>query len=119
VETVLRKPANQDVMVELMRALAAYSAGLPDRKRLTTIAEIEQEVEARMSDDDRGGLAGLLQEIPEYAHHIRAALFLSLLDEPVLDPVFSRTDAIGTVMRSKLQPLIEPVREQIGVLRGP
>jgi len=35
----------------------------------------------------------------------------------VLDPVFSRTDAIGTVMRKKLKPVTEPMHEQIEVLR--
>jgi hypothetical protein len=118
VETVLRKPANQDVMVELMRAVAAHSAGLPCRMRVNTIAAIEQEVDIMMQGARDEELANLLREVPGYAHHIRAVLFLSLLDEPVLDPVFSRTDAIGTVMRTKLRPLIEPVQKQIGILRG-
>jgi hypothetical protein len=119
VAAVLRKPANQDVMVELMHAVAAYSATLPlGGKRYTAIAAIEQQVDALLNDDSVNELTVLLQAVPESVHHIRAMLFLSLLDEPALDPVFSRTDAIGTVMRTKLRPLIEPVQQQIGVLRN-
>ena len=47
---------------------------------------------------------------------IRAMIFLSLIDEPVVDPVFSKTDAIGTVMRKKLQPVSEPILQQVEVL---
>jgi len=45
-------------------------------------------------------------------------LFLAMLGEPVLDSVFSRTDAIGTVMRKKLQPVTEPIHEHIKILRN-
>jgi hypothetical protein len=118
VETVLAKPSNQDVMVELLHALAAYSAQLPlPKQRFETIAAIEQEVDSLLSGQVRE-IDELLREAPAAMHHIRALLFLALLDEPVLDPVFSRTDAIGTVMRSKLRPLTGPVQEQISVLRG-
>jgi hypothetical protein len=44
-------------------------------------------------------------------------LFLALLHEPVLDPVLSRTDAIGTVMRKKLGPVTGPIQEQIDILK--
>jgi hypothetical protein len=46
-------------------------------------------------------------------------LVLALLGESVLNPVFSKTDAIGTVMRKKLKPLIDPIHEQIDILKSP
>jgi hypothetical protein len=119
VESVLAKPANQDVMVELMRALAGYSAGLPlARCRVTTIDDIERETDRILQSPTDSQLSELLRAIPDNVHHIRAMLFLAALDEPVLDPIFSRTDAIGTVMRKKLQPLVEPVMQQLRVLRS-
>jgi hypothetical protein len=45
-------------------------------------------------------------------------LILALLGEAVLNPVFSRTDAIGTVMRKKLRPVSVPIQEQIELLSG-
>ncbi len=129
VEVVLKKPANQDVMVELMHALEAYSAGLPfEKQRKFGIADV-----ARIAGDSTGNpdaglncadesaglcLQALFQTLPDDEHYIRAMLFLAMLGEPVLDPVFSRTDAIGTVMRKKLKPVTEPIHEQIRILRN-
>jgi hypothetical protein len=64
-------------------------------------------------------LQHLLQACPDSAHHVRAMLILALLGEAVLNPVFSRTDAIGTVMRKKLKPVTEPINEQINSLKLP
>ena len=62
-------------------------------------------------------LQALCQALPDDTDYIRAMLFLAMLGEPVLDPVFSRTDAIGTVMRKKLKPVTDPIGEQIKILR--
>jgi len=124
VENVLKKPANQDVVVELMHALAAHARTLPlPRTRLACVEDIEAEVDRLIAGPEQGGdaqreLAAVLQALPGNVHHIRAMLFLGLLDEPVLDPVFARTDAIGSVMRRKLAPVTEPVLQQITILRG-
>ena len=122
--TVLKKPSNQDVMVELMHAMAAYAGSLPvTRQRKFDITDV-----ARLSGELRGGpvadagaqqqLQALADALPDGERYIRAMLFLALLGEPVLDPVFSRTDAIGTVMRKKLKPVTEPINEQIRILRN-
>jgi hypothetical protein len=122
--TVLKKPSNQDVMVELMHAMAAYANSLPvTRPRKFDITDV-----ARLSGELCGGpvadadaqqhLQALADALPDGERYIRAMLFLALLGEPVLDPVFSRTDAIGTVMRKKLKPVTEPINEQIRILRN-
>ncbi|MGD2112906.1 MAG: hypothetical protein PVI50_05940 [Gammaproteobacteria bacterium] len=124
VEHVLTKPSNQDVVVELMHALAAHARGLPlPRRRLTGVEEISTQVEHLIDAAEQGdamlqALAGLLQALPGNVHHVRAMLFLGLLDEPVLDPVFAGTDAIGSVMRKKLKPVTETVFQQIAILKG-
>ncbi|MEZ5540787.1 MAG: sulfur reduction protein DsrS [Pseudomonadota bacterium] len=119
VEQVLHKPSNQDVMVELMHAMAAHARALPTR-RPTGSTEIAAEVErqlgaARVED---AALTAVLQALPGHVHHIRAMLYLGLLDEHVLDTVFAGTDAIGSVMRKKLKPVTEPLFEQIAILKG-
>jgi len=43
---------------------------------------------------------------------------LSAIGEPLVAPVFARSDAIGTVMRRKLEHITQPLLEQIAVLRG-
>ena len=124
VGAVLKKPSNQDVMVELMHAMAAYSCSLPvtmPRKfHINDVARLSVEPGggALADADARQYLQALQDALPEGESYIHAMLFLAMLAEPILDPVFSRTDAIGTVMRKKLQPLTEPINEQIRILRN-
>lgn len=120
-ETVLRKPNNQDVMVALMEAIREYflDAACPGA-RLQDIAEIDAQVGIRCSDCTRcePHLAELLQTLPEAEALVRAALSLSAVGERLVAPVFARTDAIGTVMRRKLEPITQPLLKQLAVLRG-
>jgi hypothetical protein len=122
VGAVLKKPSNQDVMVELMHAMAAYSCSLPvtmPRKfHINDVARLSVEPGdgALVDADARQYLQALLDALPEGKKYIHAMLFLAMLAEPILDPVFSKTDAIGTVMRKKLQPVTEPINEQIRIL---
>jgi hypothetical protein len=129
VEAVLKKPSNQDVMVELMHAIEAYSAALPvgkqrkfdisDVARMSGVPGGAADAGLNCTDESAGQcLQALFQALPDDEQRIRAMLFLALLGEPVLDTVFSRTDAIGTVMRKKLKPVTEPIHEQIRVLRN-
>ena len=125
VETVLKKPANQDVMVELMHALDTHAASLAlDEYKRSDIEAIVRRAELMMAGEvDANGelnqsLQQLLQAHPDGVHHICAMLVLALLGEAVLNPVFSRTDAIGTVMRKKLKPVTDPIHEQITILKS-
>ena len=123
VDAVLKKPSNQDVMVELMHALEKHAAGLLlDEYKNSDIEAIVHEVDmltgAEAVDAIPGELQALIDAWPEGGYCIRAMLILALLGEKVLNPIFSRTDAIGTVMRKKLKPVTEPIQEQIAVLRS-
>jgi hypothetical protein len=125
VAAVLHKPLNQDVVVELLHAIAAYSAHLPIAGTYLT----EMDTIAALADVllDGGEAAGteaarqlleLLLAVPEARSRVRAMLILAMVNEPLVNPVFSRTDAIGTVMRKKLHPVSDPIQEQIDLLTG-
>jgi hypothetical protein len=125
VQTVLDKPSNQDVVVELLQAIAAYSAHLPIAGTcLTEMDTIAALADALLDGDEAVGtevarqLAALLLAVPEARSQVRAMLMLAMVNEPLVNPVFSRTDAIGTVMRKKLRPVSGPIQEQIDLLRG-
>lgn len=124
-ETVLDKPSNQDVMVELLHAIAGYFATVrideqrhEDLDEITAIAVAATSAGSDTSGDHSTLLKELIEAAPELLAHIRAMVFLSLVDEPVVNPVLSRTDAIGTVMRKKLKPVIEPLQQQIAILKN-
>ena len=125
VGTVLKKPANQDVMVELMHALDRHAVSLAleqykcrDIEDIVRMAQSMMAGEVDTNSELNQSLHALIQAYPEGAQRIQAMLILALLGESVLNPVFSRTDAIGTVMRKKLKPVTDPVHEQITILKS-
>lgn len=120
VETVLQKPSNQDVIVELFLAIDSYFDSLHmDTHKCEDMNEILQSVDEALAAC-RGGqdaLGDVLSAIPELDQQVRAMLVLSNVDEALVNPIFSRTDAIGSVMRKKLLPVSKPLQEQINILR--
>jgi hypothetical protein len=64
-------------------------------------------------------LQAVLDSAPEARDALRAMLCLSRLGFAVVRPVFSRSDAIGSLMRRKLEPIIGPMREQLAALQQP
>lgn len=121
VETVLAKPANQDVVVALFHAIAAYFCAIRrnDSGR-QSIEEIHTAADNMLVNSAVPGhaLGEVLGCVPGMEREVRAMLVLSMVDEPLVDPVFSRTDAIGTVMRRRLQPVFEPLQRQVDILRN-
>ena len=110
-------------MVELMHALENYAADLPlDEYKNTDIDAIVRGVEVLTGAEPVAGVHESLQQLIDAwsggLRYIRAMLVLALLGEKVLNPIFSRTDAIGSVMRKKLKPVTEPLHQQIDVLRS-
>jgi hypothetical protein len=124
-ETVLRKPANQDVMVALVESLERYFASVADAgPRLQTMDEILQKVEglvagAQPVDSQRPAqVQAVLRMLPQLRRELYAMLVLSEVGEPLVAPIFARTDAIGSVMRRRLEPVTGPLLQQIAILRG-
>ncbi len=118
---VLSKPSNQDVVVELLLAIADYFESLRmDTRKHEDMEEILQYAEEVLATcRERGNALGdVLSAIPELKQQVCAMLVLSNVDEPLVNPIFSRSDAIGSVMRKKLKPVSEPLHEQINILRN-
>ncbi|MBU1190166.1 MAG: sulfur reduction protein DsrS [Gammaproteobacteria bacterium] len=121
VETVMSKPNNQDVVVALLDAIQAFFRSVADPgERLPDIDSILVQAKARCNgaDNEDPELTLLLSKLPELAPAIQAMLILSAIGEQLVSPIFARTDAIGTVMRRKLEPITGPLLEQIAILRG-
>ncbi len=120
-ETVLKKPSNQDMVVILFETIREYFAAV--RPNNVAYQDMEQMLTDAATYVDTAAsrpaeLTQLLELQPELAQACKAMLGLSLLDHDMLTPVFSRTDAIGTVMRRKLEHIITPLLQQIAVLRN-
>ena len=112
----MKKPSSQDVVVALMEAIEDYfsSMRLSERpsQEINELLESAEKVCAECgnhSDD----LLEVLQVAPELKPMLKAMLTLSWMGEKALNPIFSKTDAIGSAMRRKLEPLFTPLNEQL------
>ena len=121
VEAVMKKPSNQDVVISLFKTIREYFE--PIRPNDVEYQDIEMllddsnkyiDVAAIQLDD----LKAVLELSPKLSSFIKATITLSLVGESLTSPVFSRTDAIGSLMRKKINHLTVPLLTEIAVLRG-
>lgn len=117
----LRQPVNKEVCSALLNAVGRYFGPL---RRLdgevSDIAWLMQEADAWCEGED-GSCADLSQvraACPELASELRAMLVLAHTSEALATQIFARTDAVGSLLRRKLEPLTVPLQEQVAVLRG-
>jgi hypothetical protein len=115
-EAILRKPSNQEVVCALMNAMGNYFSDhqMPEQG--------EQDIHALLSHAEsvckEGEAAAVIAALPELQAEVLALQVLAGISDEVCTPVFARTDAIGTVMRKKLEPVTTPIFEQFATLRG-
>ena len=118
-EEVLRRPEDQDVVVALLNALAAFFFTVRPASCGGSVEAILAETEALCAGDAMPvDLRTLLNTAPELANEVRAMLALSCMNAEVAAPVLARTTATGTLMRKKLEPVAVPILQQMAVLRG-
>jgi len=121
---ILKRPANQDVVVSFLEAIDTYFSGLrlSDFHYRSVEAIIEQvdaalngyESEMEINKD----IDELLQSLPALKNELRSMLILAHTGVPVINPIFAVTDSVGSVMRKKIEPISTPVVECLKVLQG-
>ena len=121
VEAVMKKPSNQDVVISLFHAMKEYfkcirpnDAEYQDIDIL--ISDVNKYIDVTATQNEE--LKQILNSVPELVEIIKAILILSLLDESLLGPIFSRTDAIGSLMRKKIAHITTPLLNEISLLTG-
>ena len=117
--TVIKKPANQDVVVALLEAIESYFAplrpALPPSAEMSELVEQANQACAGKSID---AINAVLEVASETENLLEAMLALSWVGVHLVNPIFARTDAIGTVMRRKLEPVSTPILELLQILGG-
>ena len=107
----LSKPVNQDMVVALLNVIRDYFSELnPQRQYFETPHLLQTHY---LQQVDRDAVAALRTYNPQLAQLMENCLFLSLIDEHRVTPVFTVSDAIGSLMRRKILPLMEPVQQQL------
>jgi hypothetical protein len=122
-EIVVNKPNNQDVVVEMLGAIQGYFNDVcpnsdPQANMETIIDDAESLCDVPAVCETTTAIQEVLAVAPELRTEIRAMLVLAMTAEPVIIPIFSRTDAIGSVMRKNIEPVIRPILQQFAQLRG-
>lgn len=114
-----RRPADQDVVNAWLNAIGRYFAAArvytDERQYLEQVLE---EAEALCAGEGDAAIAELVAAVPALRDEVRAMLALAHVDEAAVTPIFARTDAVGSVMRKKIEPVTRVLLEQMAVLRG-
>lgn len=120
VESVMKKPSNQDVVISLFNTVNDYftsirpnDAGYQDIDVLIKDANKYVGITATQFED----LRVILESYPELSDMVKSIITLSLIGESLTSPVFSRTDAIGSLMRKKIDHITSPLLNEISILK--
>lgn len=123
IETVLSKPANQDVVVALFEAIEAYFREIrPHNERRRDIEQILAEAKqfCAVSDSCRykDEIDSIKSRLPEVMPLLESLFMLACVGEQLIAPIFATTDAVGSVMRRKIEPVTKPISQHVGFLLG-
>jgi hypothetical protein len=122
VEDALKKPGNQDVVVSLLEAISKYFGTIiPEQFTEDDIEAICVEADSLCCSNNKviDEVMTLLDGSSENAQgYLSAMTVLACLSVKLVNPIFARSDAIGTVMRKKIKPVTDPVFEQLKTLRS-
>jgi hypothetical protein len=120
-DKLLRYPADQDVVLVLLEAMSSYFTDLRTQHSCEgeSIEIIAHNVALFMANQaNDSALNQLLKTAPELENEVRAMLVLSCIDANVATPILAQTTATGSLMRKKLEPLFNPILQQLAVLTG-
>lgn len=120
-EEIMRRPENQDVVVALLTAVAAYFSALRpgiSNRRCSVEAALAHAETLCADNEQPEQIRELLKAVPELAGEIRAMIALACMGAEVATPVLALTTASGTLMRKKLEPVITPILQLFAALRG-
>ena len=111
---VMKKPANQDIVVALLEAIESYFATVcPATPASSEMSELVEQANQSCAEKTVPAINEVLEVAPKSAALLQAMLALSWVGVHLVNPVFARTDAIGTVMRRKLEPVSGPILDML------
>lgn len=114
----LRRPADQDIVTALLNTIGHYFCDLRlGCVRLRSMADLDAAVAARLADG-QDAVAPLLAALPALRREVEAMLFLAEVSEAAVTDIFAHSDAVGSVMRGRIEPVVKPILARMAVLRG-
>ena len=121
IEAVLKKPANQDVVVALFEAIEGrFNSIRPhDEKRRDinqVLAEAKDYCAECSNDEDKKAFDEINNLSLDLTMMLENLIVLSCVGEQLIAPIFATTDAVGSVMRRKIEPVTKPLTHCLNLL---
>ncbi len=115
VATVLYKPPNQDVVTATFDCLRDYCAPLrPEGDPKLPLAQVEADAEACLTGKQAPApVREVLSAYPRAREDIRAMRILSGVGYGMIRPVLNDPTTLGSLMRRRLKPVVDPLQAQI------
>lgn len=110
-QKALARPPNQDVVVALLNAVGQGFALPGTGASFRTLDELEGDVDVLPAQAQ-------WEENPDFAEFRRSVLCLARVGERLLDPIFGVSDAVGSVMRRRIEPVVQPIKGYLECLSG-
>lgn len=116
-EAQLQHPVDKYTVAALMDIIGNYFR--PARCAAEPAREIDAVLKCTetLMASARDELKTLLEGVPELRNEIGAMLTLAHAGERLVTPIIAVTTASGTLLRRKLEPVVNPVLQQYAVLR--
>lgn len=115
-ELVLNKPNDQEAVAAILNAIGQYfnkfETELPGWRDMQTLNLYADEYHLKHQEVQR-----ILALDRSLLPQLKAIFNLAMISETLVDPIFGMTDAIGSVMRKKIEPVITPIIENIKILK--
>jgi len=121
-EEALQRPGTHEIVSPLLNSIGHYFMSLseflaPASSVDAWQAEGEQLVTGK--PEAPAPLAELVAAIPEHRDDIRAMLMLARTNSDLAYAILSRTTAVNALLCTKLQPLFDPLTQELRTLRKP
>ena len=116
-EAQLQHPVDKYTAAALMDIIGNYFR--PARCAAEPAGEIDAALKCTetLMASARDELKALLESVPELRGEIGAMLTLAHTSERLVTPIIAVTTASGTLLRRKLEPVVNPVLQQYALLR--
>jgi hypothetical protein len=117
IATVLKKPNDQDVAVEIFNTIGEYFGTDKQQKfRWREINALDEHTKKLLSCSSED-INSITEAWADAKPLLYAVIYLSMVSETLLDPVFGVSDAIGSVMRKRISHLTDPILKQLDILK--
>lgn len=116
-EAQLQHPIDKYTVAKLMDIVGNYfKPALGAQEPVEDIDAAMASAKKRMTDTD-DETAALLKIVPDLREETSAMLALAHIGEALVTPIIAATTASGTLLRRKLEPVLEPLLAQYAALR--